>query len=313
MADPDEPGKWFPVLHYDPKATMWTTTSPLQKALLISIALFIILFNAALFRMLYVLQSSRKLIRSRPRPSTATSSSNAPKNPTHLLIVLGSGGHTTEMLSMLSRPGRSLDTSLYTHRTYIISSGDYFSALKASEFEAWLSLRPYKPTAGSEKDAEYSIITIPRARRVHQSLLTTPYTSVKCLWSCISLLRHHFHGYPDLILTNGPGTAVCVILASLILRILGLSGPPRNSKRKSKSKATSTSTSIPDHATPPQEPAPYKNSGQLLTIFIESWARVKTLSLSGKIVLPFVDRFLVQWKALDGEGGRAEYAGPLVA
>ena len=32
------------------------------------------------------------------------------------------------------------------------------------------------------------------------------------------------------------------------------------------------------------------------SIYIESWARVKTLSLSGKILRFIVGRFLVQWK-----------------
>jgi beta-1,4-N-acetylglucosaminyltransferase len=54
------------------------------------------------------------------------------------------------------------------------------------------------------------------------------------------------------------------------------------------------------------------------TVYIESWARVKTLSLSGKILKPLVDRFVVQWETLQkkvGEkerGGRAEYVGVLV-
>lgn len=40
---------------------------------------------------------------------------------------------------------------------------------------------------------------------------------------------------------------------------------------------------------------------RLRTVFVESWARVRTISLSGKILLPFADRFLVQWPALDGK------------
>ena len=50
------------------------------------------------------------------------------------------------------------------------------------------------------------------------------------------------------------------------------------------------------------------------TIFIESWARVKTLSLSGQILKPLVDRFIVQWPQLvKEEGDRVEYIGPLVS
>ena len=37
-------------------------------------------------------------------------------------------------------------------------------------------------------------------------------------------------------------------------------------------------------------------------IFVESFARVNTLSLTGKLLLPIANRFIVQWKeALDVE------------
>jgi beta-1,4-N-acetylglucosaminyltransferase len=45
-------------------------------------------------------------------------------------------------------------------------------------------------------------------------------------------------------------------------------------------------------------------------VFIESLARVKKLSLTGKILLPIADRFLVQWPYL--KGSIAEYHGRLV-
>jgi len=47
-------------------------------------------------------------------------------------------------------------------------------------------------------------------------------------------------------------------------------------------------------------------------IYVESFARVKRLSLSGKILKPFVDRFVVQWPDLTKENSRAEYKGRLV-
>jgi beta-1,4-N-acetylglucosaminyltransferase len=48
------------------------------------------------------------------------------------------------------------------------------------------------------------------------------------------------------------------------------------------------------------------------TIYVESWARVRRLSLSGTILVGVVDRFLVQWEGLRGLG-RAEYIGVLVS
>jgi beta-1,4-N-acetylglucosaminyltransferase len=48
-------------------------------------------------------------------------------------------------------------------------------------------------------------------------------------------------------------------------------------------------------------------------IFIESWCRVEDLSLTGKIVYPFVDAFWVQWpQLLKNCGPKAEYHGTVI-
>lgn len=45
---------------------------------------------------------------------------------------------------------------------------------------------------------------------------------------------------------------------------------------------------------------------------MESFARVTALSLSGKILIYFADRFLVQWPELAKRYPKAEYVGILV-
>lgn len=48
-------------------------------------------------------------------------------------------------------------------------------------------------------------------------------------------------------------------------------------------------------------------------IYVESFARVKTLSLSAKLLKPFVDKMVVQWPDMGGaEGRRVDYRGWLV-
>ncbi len=189
-------------------------------------------------------------------------------------MVLGSGGHTAEMLSLL----RNLDTLSYTHRSYIVSAGDEFSATRARDFEKSL-----KSSVSFDQDG-YDICVIPRARKIHQPLWTTPISALRCLVACFCALRGPSNSvgsaiqYPDLVVTNGPGTAVCVVVACLLLRILAVHG----------------------------------TTGKVRTIYVESWARVRRLSLSGRLLLPCVDRFLVQWEGLKGVGGRAEYIGVLV-
>lgn len=199
---------------------------------------------------------------------------------THLLIVLGSGGHTAEMISMLQKSisANQMQWKDYTHRTWVVSSGDGFSAAFADEFE--------KEIGGK---GAYRVVQVRRARKVHQGLLTTPWSCALCFGACLRLLRpssaqgkEEGYGYPDLILTNGPATATILVFASVFLRFLGLQG--RDGR------------------------------GEMRTVYVESWARVRKLSLSGRLLCWVVDRVLVQWEQLQGAGmgGRAEYRGVLV-
>ncbi|KAI5209801.1 glycosyltransferase family 1 protein [Aureobasidium subglaciale EXF-2481] len=192
--------------------------------------------------------------------------------PAHLLIVLGSGGHTAEMISMLRR---SNTCSKFSHRTWLVSSGDSFSAAFAKEFEQEMG----------EKKGTYRVVEVRRARKIHQSLLSSPWTCLLCLWDCLRWLRpssDRHYGYPDLVITNGPATATILVFASVLLRFLGLQGSD--------------------------------GAGEMRTIYVESWARVKRLSLSGRLLCWLVDRVLVQWEQLQGAGagGRAEFKGVLV-
>lgn len=47
-------------------------------------------------------------------------------------------------------------------------------------------------------------------------------------------------------------------------------------------------------------------------VYVESICRVKTMSLSGKIVYQIADRFVVQWSLLKEKYPRAKYMGILV-
>jgi len=180
-----------------------------------------------------------------------------------LAVFLGSGGHTAEALALVS----ALDFQRYKSRTYIISEGDILSAQKAADLEK------------SKSEGSYRILVIPRARRVHQSLLTTPPSALLSLASCIYyVLVEPFvakkPAFADLLLLNGPGTCVVLCIAVYVNKFLGLSAPK--------------------------------------IIYVESFARVKTLSLSGRLLLPLVDRFFVQWPQLLRDGGREEYHGQLI-
>ncbi|KAK1922081.1 oligosaccharide biosynthesis protein Alg14-like protein [Papiliotrema laurentii] len=133
--------------------------------------------------------------------------------------------------------------------------------------------------AGGADSQNWDILLLPRARRVGQPLLSTCLSTAHTLLAAVHhlfllpLVHAPSSPYCDVLLVNGPGTCVVVVLVSWIRRVLGLS-----------------------HSR---------------IIYVESWARVKSLSLSAKLLRPFVDSFVVQWPEAAG-GGRAEYHGWLV-
>ncbi|KAG8891229.1 UDP-N-acetylglucosamine transferase subunit, partial [Tulasnella sp. 417] len=110
------------------------------------------------------------------------------------------GGHTTEALTLLS----TLDLSRYPVRKYLVSSGDGMSCEKALAFEAKTA-----PEQGSSPP-RYAIVTLPRARKVHQSLLTTPptflYSLLVALWHITLAPALQGRPFSDVLLLNGPGT-----------------------------------------------------------------------------------------------------------
>ena len=218
--------------------------------------------------------------------------------PTELMVVLGSGGHTAEMLYMLE----DVDLTKFTRRSYIISSGDSLSTIKVKEFEdkkerdmtqfssraanaGQLSTLNGNETSYTiaEGSKGFAVHIVPRARLIHQSLWTSPFSAFRCLFACFQLLIRKSYiqrKYPDLILTNGPGTAVMVVGAVLLLRFLDFRGANKPNTMR--------------------------------IIYVESWARIRTLSLTGRLLLPLVDRFIVQWKTLEARGSKCEYHGALV-
>jgi len=295
------------------------------------------------------------------------------------MVVLGSGGHTAEMMYMLETAtygspfpqhpsdretsgisrrkerkevGKLIDWEMFAHTTYVASSGDRVSATKAREFEERLVREsPYERdemTTRIEKEGlrggesyeqrlegserRYGIYTVPRARRIHQSLVTAPWSCLVCGWACLRLLLFSSSGkrdtsfrrqdkgsnmkekirsvderfqqatgiaqdepirtrkggekqsrteLPDLILLNGPATATIMVIVAFLLKFVNY-------------KSCST-------------------DGKLRCIYIESWARIHTLSLSGKIMQYIADRVIVQWPSLvDNEPNSAvEYNGAL--
>ncbi|KAK8752072.1 hypothetical protein OTU49_011931, partial [Cherax quadricarinatus] len=130
------------------------------------------------------------------------------KKTVKTLIVLGSGGHTGEMLKMVA----TLDPFCYSPRVYVVAATDTISLKRLSQTEEKL-----KVTNGSGD--QFVVEVVPRTREVGQPWVSTAYTALCALIFCISVVARH---RPSLILTNGPGTCVPVCYSALLFRVLGI-------------------------------------------------------------------------------------------
>lgn len=173
-----------------------------------------------------------------------------------LMILLGSGGHTGEMLRIL----KDVDFNKYKERIWVHYPEDEMSVSKALKFEEAKANGNNNNTNG-----KCTLKEIKRARKVGQAWISTIFTSITSLQMAVSIAMMN----PDVIICNGPGTSVMLCLASFILKFIGF-----NHSR---------------------------------VVFIESLARVHSLSLSGMLLLPLADRFIVQWPELAAKYQRAEY------
>jgi len=184
-----------------------------------------------------------------------------------LFVVLGSGGHTAEMIQILQAFGRhGLDSFCVQGKvTYIVASSDPHSMVRA---------RCLHEKNGVLASYSYQFLVIPRSRYVGQSyfssIFSTSYSLVVSWWKIIVGTEA-----PDILLCNGPGTCVPIVLITFVRNVVYRLLQKRRTR----------------------------------IVFIESVARVHSLSLSGRILYPLAHRFLVQWPELRDKYPRVEYIG----
>ena len=90
-----------------------------NSLIIFSLSVSLALFATLLLRLLWILPSFRV----QPRPPR--------KSSAKVVIVLGSGGHTAEMIRLIE----PLNFDKYARRVYVVSSGDTLSEGKARAFE----------------------------------------------------------------------------------------------------------------------------------------------------------------------------------
>ncbi|CEG49672.1 Predicted glycosyltransferase [Plasmopara halstedii] len=111
-----------------------------------------------------------------------------------VMAVLGSGGHTTELLKLMKR----LHRDIYTPVTFVIAETD-----KTSQTKTELDWKP--------KDCD-SFAFIPRSREVEFMIIIL--NGILTMW----LISRR----PQLVLCNGPGTCIPICIAVVLFRVLGI-------------------------------------------------------------------------------------------
>lgn len=149
----------------------------------------------------------------RASPVAPLTDSTAPRTPARAMVVLGSGGHTTEMLALIRR----LDRAHYAPITFVVAATD-----ATSEEKTRIDWRP--------RDGVDSFVVIPRSREVRvccprachihstcsrsgltqsvvqqvgQSWSSSVWTTLRAFVTCVSTVYTH---QPHVVLCNGPGT-----------------------------------------------------------------------------------------------------------
>ncbi|EAA27217.1 glycosyltransferase family 1 protein [Neurospora crassa] len=222
-----------------------------------------------------------------PQPNAAgTQVPNTTSLPAiYFTYILGSGGHTAEMIETIKQSFRG---QANIHRRYIISIGDTSSLGKARLLEA--TIKDAYP-GEDDRAGTSDIFLIRRARKVHQPLYTAPFTCLISAFHAANALtrmpnprstKDHGKGfrYPHVIVTNGPANGFIVCLVAHLLKIFYL---------------------VPEN--------------RAKVVYIETWARSKTMSLTGKLFLKtgIADVVGVQHESLAKIFKGSQYIGPVSA
>ncbi|XP_073157421.1 uncharacterized protein [Henckelia pumila] len=162
----------------------------------VAILLVIGLVTLIMIRVCYVINWTSK-----PR-------SSSPPRPLSTMIVLGSGGHTAEMIHLLA----VLQMDRFKPRYYIAAATDNMSLQKASVLEN--SLLDKDEGVGTS-----CFMQIYRSREVGQSYITSVGTTLIALTHALWLM---FRIRPQVILCNGPGTCIPLCIIAFLFKVFGI-------------------------------------------------------------------------------------------
>ncbi|KAL5724317.1 N-acetylglucosaminyldiphosphodolichol N-acetylglucosaminyltransferase [Ranunculus cassubicifolius] len=159
----------------------------------------IVIAVSIMIRVIYVMYRSSK-----PRQDSG-------QQPLSTLIILGSGGHTAEMLNLLS----ILHKDRFTPRVYIAAATDKMSLEKARVMETSL----VDQTDADKATKAPQFMQIYRSREVGQSYLTSVGTTIFAILHALLLM---IQVRPQVILCNGPGTCVPLCIIAFLFKVIGI-------------------------------------------------------------------------------------------
>ncbi|KAI3838244.1 hypothetical protein MKW92_053062 [Papaver armeniacum] len=163
------------------------------------IAILVTIFIIFIIRILFVIHRSRKPLHNIPPKAVST------------LIILGSGGHTAEMINLI----HVLQWDKFTPRVYVAASTDNMSLQKAQVLE---------DSMVGQADPDKLKVTVKfmqiyRSREVGQSYLTSIGTTLIALLHALLLM---IKIRPQVILCNGPGTCFPLCVIAFLFKVLGI-------------------------------------------------------------------------------------------
>lgn len=202
--------------------------------------------------------------------------------PIRTLCVLGSGGHTTEMMGLLKKVRTDCDYRV----TWVLAESDKGSEAKVEQ----------RGGGGREER-----VRIYRAREVGQAWSSTVLTT---LWAFVQSVYVVLRVAPQLVLTNGPGTCIPIALAAVLLSslrfwifvggallcVVWAMGITVSTVSTWMALGTSFAVMM--------ALVLYARMRGVKVVYVESICRVEHLSLSAKILKLFTPHLLVQWEKL---------------
>ncbi|KAL2473737.1 Oligosaccharide biosynthesis protein-like [Forsythia ovata] len=165
---------------------------------IIFLLLVVGIITIIIVRVIYIIYRRSKLLYTRSTKPLST------------LIVLGSGGHTAEMLYLLA----VLQKERFKPRYYVAAATDNMSLQKARVLEDSLVDK-----AGIDLVGTAHFMQIYRSREVGQSYITSIGTTLiaiaHALWLMVKMR-------PQVILCNGPGTCIPLCAIAFLLKVFGI-------------------------------------------------------------------------------------------